>query len=252
MTSATGAGDSRVALVANTTFYVGPPIARELARRGHDLVVGDPEPGLVEELQALGSEVEVVEAARDLSTPETTDRLVGTAMERFGRLDAATAFTGEIVVGRFLESTTEDLRKLERGCLDAPYHFLKGVLPPMVQRGSGQVLVITSSSGARTTPGAPIYSAVRAGATHLLRNVAREMAPSGVQVNGLGTNFMDFPAFLAANRATDPEGRARVESKVPMGRLGTLEECAALCCAYLDGTCGFVTGQFVAHDGGWS
>jgi 3-oxoacyl-[acyl-carrier protein] reductase len=37
-----------------------------------------------------------------------------------------------------------------------------------------------------------------------------------------------------------------------MRRLGTVEECAALCAAYLDGTCGFVTGQFVAHDGGWS
>lgn len=242
----------RVALVANTTFYVGPPIARELARRGHDLVVGGPEAGLVDELEALGSEVEVVEGAWDLSHADTTERLVGAALDRFGRLDAATAFTGEIVVGRFLESTAEDLAKLERGCFDAPYHFLKGVLPPMVEQGSGQVLVITSSSGARTTPGAPVYSALRAGATHLLRNVAREMAPSGVQVNGLGTNFMDFAAFLAANRANDPEGRARVESKVPMGRLGTVEECAALCCAYLDGTCGFVTGQFVAHDGGWS
>ena len=122
----------------------------------------------------------------------------------------------------------------------------------MVDQGAGQVLVITSSSGARTTPGAPIYSALRAGATHLVRNVAREMAASGVQVNALGTNFMDFPAFLAANRATDPEGRALVESKVPMKRLGTADECAALCCASLDGTCGFVTGQFVAHDGGWS
>jgi len=252
MTSSTGAPSRRVALVANTTVYVGPPLARELARRGHDLVVGDPEPGLVEDLEALGSDVQVVEDVWDLSSPETTERLVAAALDRFGRLDAATAFTGEIVVGRFLESTADDLAKLERGCFDAPYHFLKGVLPPMVEQGSGQVLVITSSSGARTTPGAPVYSALRAGATHLLRNVAREMAPSGVQVNGLGTNFMDFPAFLAASRATDPEGRARVESKVPMGRLGTLEECAALCCAYLDGTCGFVTGQFVAHDGGWS
>ncbi|MGI9578711.1 MAG: SDR family oxidoreductase, partial [Microthrixaceae bacterium] len=184
--------------------------------------------------------------------PETSGRLVAAAIDRFGRLDAATAFTGDIVVGRFLDSTAEDLAKLERGILDAPYHFLKSVLPPMVDQGGGQVLVITSSSGARTTPGAPIYSALRAGATHLVRNVAREMAASGVQVNALGTNFMDFPAFLAANRATDAEGRARVESKVPMGRLGTLEECAALCCAYLDGSCGFVTGQFVAHDGGWS
>ena len=248
-----GTAARRVALVANTSFYVGPPIARELARRGHDLVIGDPEEGLVGELQALGAEVEVVEKAWDLSQAETAERLVAAALDRFGRLDAATAFTGEIVVGRFLESTADDLAKLERGVIDAPYHFLKGVLPPDGRPGRRAGAGDHQLFGARdATPGAPIYSALRAGATHLVRNVAREMAASGVQVNALGTNFMDFPAFLAANRATDPEGRALVESKVPMKRLGTADECAALCCAYLDGTCGFVTGQFVAHDGGWS
>ena len=252
MTAPARGDDRRVALVANTTFYLGPPLARELARRGHDLVIGDPEDGLVDELEAMGAAVEVVEKAWDLADPDAAGRLVAAGLERFGRIDAATGFTGQIITGRFLNSTIDDVRTLERGLFEAPYHFLQAVLPSMVERGAGQVLVITSSSGARTTPGAGIYSALRAGATHLVRNVAREVAGDGVQVNALGTNFMDFDAFLAASGATEPEGRARVEAKVPMGRLGTLDECAAPGCAYLDGTCGFVTGQFVAHDGGWS
>jgi 3-oxoacyl-[acyl-carrier protein] reductase len=173
-------------------------------------------------------------------------------MSRLGSLHAAPGLPGDIVVGRFLDASLDDVRLLERGCFEAPFHFLKAVLPPMVAAGGGQVLVITSSSGARTTPGAPLYSSMRAGATHLVRNVAQEVARTGVQVNGLGSNFMDFPAFLMASNATTPEGRAKVESRVPMRRLGTLAECAALCAAYLDGTCGFVTGQFVTHDGGWS
>ena len=64
------------------------------------------------------------------------------------------------------------------------------------------------------TPGAPLYSAARAGATMLAKNVAAEVASTGVQVNVLGTNFMDFPEFLRASRAEDPEGRARVEAQV--------------------------------------
>lgn len=68
----------------------------------------------------------------------------------------------------------------------------------------------------------------------------------------MGTNFMDFPGFLEANRATDPEGRARVEAMVPMRRLGTMEEFAAFCMAFLDGASGFTTGQFVAYAGGWA
>jgi 3-oxoacyl-[acyl-carrier protein] reductase len=242
----------RVALVSDAAGYVGPDLSRLLAERGHDLVVGDPAPGLVDELTALGATVEAVEGVRDLSSPASADRLVQAAVERFGRIDSATAFTGRIVVGRFLRSTVDDLRAALVGCVEAPYHFLRAVVPVMVEQGEGQVLVFTSAAGARPTPGAPLYSSARAGANMLVRNVAAEVVGKGVQVNALGTNFMDFPEFLRANRAEDPEGRARVEAMVPMGRLGTLSELAHFSMPYVDGTSRFTTGQFVAFAGGWA
>jgi 3-oxoacyl-[acyl-carrier protein] reductase len=122
----------------------------------------------------------------------------------------------------------------------------------MIEAGDGQVLVITSASAARATPGAPLYSAARAGATMLAKNVAGEVARHGVQVNAVGTNFMDFPGFIRANRAEDPEVRAKLEAMVPLGRLGTMEEFAAFCMPFLDGTSRFTTGQFVAYAGGWA
>jgi 3-oxoacyl-[acyl-carrier protein] reductase len=245
-------GGRRVALVADASGYVGPSLARLLAERGHDLVLGDPSPQLVAELEATGSAVEAVAGVRDLSRPESAPRLVDAALVRFGRLDSAAAASGRIVVGRFLTSTVDDLRAVVAGCMEAPYHFLRAVVPPMVERGEGQVLVITSASAARPTPGAPLYSAARAGATMLARNVAAEVVATGVQVNAVGTNFMDFPEFLRASRAEDPEGRARVEAQVPMGRLGTMEEFASFCMPFLDGTSRFTTGQFVAYAGGWA
>jgi NAD(P)-dependent dehydrogenase (short-subunit alcohol dehydrogenase family) len=139
-----------------------------------------------------------------------------------------------------------------RGCVEAPYHFLRAVVPLMVEQGAGQVLVFTSAAGGRPTPGAPLYSSARAAANMLVRNVAAEVVAHGVQVNAVGTNFMDFPEFLRANRAEDAEGRARVESQVPMGRLGGLDELAHFSLPFLDGTSRFVTGQFVAFDGGWT
>ena len=179
-------------------------------------------------------------------------RLVTAAIDRFGRIDSAAAFSGAIVTGRFLRSSVDDLRTVLTGCIEGPYHFLRTVVPAMVERGEGQVLLITSAAGARPTPGAPLYSAARAGATMLARNVAAEVVASGVQVNVLGTNFMDFPGFLKANRAEDAEGRARVEAQVPMGRLGTLDEFASFCMPFVDGTSRFTTGQFVAYAGGWA
>jgi NAD(P)-dependent dehydrogenase (short-subunit alcohol dehydrogenase family) len=242
----------RIAIVSDAAAYVGPDLARLLAQRGHDLVIGDPEAGLAEELAALGAEVEIVEGVRDLSKPESSERLVQAALDRFGRIDSATAFTGGIVVGRFLRSTIDDLRAALIGCVEAPYHFLRTVVPVMVEQRDGQVLVFTSAAGARPTPGAPLYSSSRAGANMLVRNVAAEVVDKGGQINAIGTNFMDFPAFLKANRAEDPEGRARVEAMVPMGRLGTLAELAHFSAPFIDGTSRFTTGQFVAFAGGWA
>ncbi len=241
----------RIALVSDAAGYVGPNLARLLAQRGHDLVIGDPASGLVDELEALGAAVEVVTEVRDLAKPESSQRLVQAALDRFGRIDAATAFTGRIAVGRFLRSTVDDLHTVLVGCIEAPYHFLRTVVPVMVDQRDGQVLVFTSAAGARPTPGAPLYSSARAGANMLVRNVAAEVVDRNVQVNAVGTNFMDFPEFLRANRAEDPEGRARVEAQVPMGRLGTLDELAYFAAPFVDGTSRFTTGQFVAFAGGW-
>jgi len=242
----------RIALISDAAGYVGPNLSRLLARRGHDLVVGDPAPGLVEELTGLGAAVEAVAGVRDLAKPESAERLVRSALDRFGRIDSAAAFTGRIVVGRFLRSTMDDLRAAMVGCVEAPYQFLRAIVPVMVEQGDGQVLIFTSAAGARPTPGAPLYSSARAAANMLVRNVALEVVDKGVQVNAIGTNFMDFPEFLKANRAEDPEGRARVEAMVPMGRLGTLDELAHFSVPYVDGTSRFATGQFVAFAGGWA
>jgi 3-oxoacyl-[acyl-carrier protein] reductase len=154
-------------------------------------------------------------------------------------------------MGRFTSSTIDDLRKAVRGCLEAPYHFLKAAVAPMIEQGDGQILVITSASAARPTPGAPLYSSARAAATMLARNVAGEVARHGVQVNAVGTNFMDFPEFRRANNADDPEVRAKLEANVPLRRLGTMEEFSAFCMPFVDGSSRFTTGQFVAYAGGW-
>ena len=138
-----------------------------------------------------------------------------------------------------------------RGCLEAPYHFLKAVTAPMVEAGEGRCCCSRAPPGRRPTPGAPLYSSARAAANMLVRNVAGEIARPGVQVNAVGTNFMDFPEFRRANGADDPEVRAKIESRVPMRRLGTVEECAAFCAAFLDGSSRFTTGQFVGYAGGW-
>ena len=241
-----------VAIVANASFYVGPDLARMLAQRGFDLVLGDPQPELPAELADSGAESWTVDGVTDLTEPTAAPRLVDMAMDAYGQIDSVVFFTGQIVTGSFLESSEDDFAKAASGCFEAVYRALRAFVPPLAAAGRGQVLAITSAAGLRPTPNAPLYSSARAGANMLVRNVAAEVAPRGVQVNAVGTNFMDFDGFRAATGADDPEVRARIEGNVPMRRLGTMEEFAAFCGGFLDGTARFQTGQVVGFDGGWS
>jgi NAD(P)-dependent dehydrogenase (short-subunit alcohol dehydrogenase family) len=255
--------DRRVALITLASGYVGPPLARLLAASGHDLVLhvpaGDrstmvtrPENSeLVDELTALGASVEVVSGV-DLATKEGNLAVVDAALQRFGRLDAACFVTGQIITGRFLESTIDQWERVKSANLDMVYHALQAALPPMVAAGRGQIVVFTSATGARPEPMVSLYSSTRAGANALVRAVGLEHAKSGVTVNAIGTNYMDFEGFRAATGANDPERRKVIEGQVPMRRLGTMEELAEFTAVLLDGRSRFQTGQFFSYSGGWS
>ena len=253
-----------VALITMASGYVGPALARTLAARGFDLVLqgadGDDSMVGVEvpfaeqlpALEALGATVLTVSGV-DLATVEGNQSLVARALDRFGRIDSACLVTGQIVVGKFLDMTIDQWERVKRMNLDMVFHGLQAMIPPMVDAGSGQIVVFTSATGARPDPITSIYGGTRAGANGLVRAVGLEYARAGVQVNAVGTNYMDFPGFLKASRAdTDPERRAAIEAQVPMRKLGTMDELASFTSVLLDGTSRFQTGQFFSFSGGWS
>ena len=137
------------------------------------------------------------------------------------------------------------------GCLEAPYHFLKAATAADGgARATARSSLLTSAAGARPTPGAPLYSSARAAANMLVRNVAGEIARCGVQVNAVGTNFMDFPEFRRANGADDPEVRAKIESRVPM-RDSDGRGVRRVLRRVPRRQQRFTTGQFVGYAGGW-
>lgn len=241
-----------VAVISNAKHYVGPPLSVAMAKAGYDLILAEPAPETIAAVTEAGADSWVIDGVLNLADPSSAPRLVDMAMDAYGRIDSAAFFSGEIVLGRLTDATDDDFNKVVAGNLEAVFRALRAFVPPMVDAGSGQILAITSASGLRVTPGAPLYSATRAGANHLVRNVAAEVASSGVQVNAVGTNFMDFPMFRKATGADDPEVMKKIERNVPMGRLGTMEEFAQFCTAFIDGTSRFQTGQVVGFDGGWS
>lgn len=271
-----------VALITMATSYVGPALARKLASQGFDLVLhgsaGDSSDtstdsshaadvafdDLVPELQDLGAGVLTVTDA-DLTTAEGNRAVVGAALHQFGRLDSACFTTGSIVVGKFLEMTGEHWERVKRANLDMVFHALQATIPAMTAKSGipafstsqarisgGQIVIFTSATGARPEPMVSLYGATRAGANALVRAVGLEYAHEGISINAIGTNYMDFPGFLAATGADDPDRRATIEDQVPLKRLGTMEELAEFAAVLLNGKNRFQTGQFFSFSGGWS
>ena len=244
------------------TGYVGPALAQTLARRGFDLVLqgtggADAMVGVesafseqIPALEALGASVATVTGV-DLRTADGNKAIVEAALDRFGRIDSACLVTGVIIVGKFLDMTEQQWSTVKATNLDMVFHGLQAVLAPMVAAGSGQVVVFTSATGGRPEPRVSIYGGTRAGANGIVRAVGLEHARDGVQVNAIGTNYMDFPGFVAASGASDPERRKRIEAQVPLQRLGTMDELASFTSGLLDGSNRFQTGQFFDFSGGW-
>ena len=125
------------------------------------------------------------------------------------------------------------------------------VLPGMVERGWGRVVVITSVYG-REAGGAPAYNAAKAAEISLVKSLAREVAAKGVTVNGVapGSILWEGGGWHRRQQA-DPDGIADfVRREMPLGRFGTVEEVANVVAFICSRQASLVTGASIAVDGG--
>jgi 3-oxoacyl-[acyl-carrier protein] reductase len=240
----------RVAVITDCEVHLGPDLALEMARRDHDLVLGQARSGLVEQVRALGSRVVAVDGVADLTRAESVQNLVDAALDTFGWLDSACIRTGRIVVGDFMSATDADVVELAGLNISSVLFALQALTPVMADQGGGQIVIVTSASGESPSPGAALYSATRAAANMLVRNAAATVAAQQVTINAIGTNYLDYPGFRAATGADDPAVRAYLEQQVPLKRFGQPAEVAHFAAGLLDGKSRFQTGQFFALAGG--
>jgi NAD(P)-dependent dehydrogenase (short-subunit alcohol dehydrogenase family) len=245
--------EKRVVILTDTQTHMMPALAHEMARRNHDLVLGNAKDGLADELIKLGAKVEVVPDTADQTKQDTIQKLVDHAKEAFGGFDSACIRTGAHGTGDIMDATFEDCQIQYEGNFRSVFYALKALLPPLVEQKSGQIVINTSTAGLRPQTFVTLYSAFRAGANALVRCAGLTVAPDGVAVNATGTYAMDYPSFLHDVGADkDPQKRKEIEAGIPMRRLGTPEEAAYFVATLIDGKGTFQTGQFFAIDGGWS
>jgi 3-oxoacyl-[acyl-carrier protein] reductase len=245
----------RVAIINDALLQIGSPLARGFAKKGYDLVIAQPAEGLVAELEGHGSKVIVVEGIEqegpnDESQPGSAKKLVDAAIENFGGFDSAYIRTAHHMAGGIFDITAEDMQKLYESNFLAVIYSLQSLLPPLMEKGAGQIVILTSATGERPFYDFLGYSAMRAAANTAIQCAAMTAAPKGVCINAFGTNFLNYPD--AVNSLGGPEGMEKVAKNIPVGRFGEPEEMAHLAMALLDGRNMYTTGQSFMVAGGYN
>lgn len=135
------------------------------------------------------------------------------------------------------------------------YRMIRAFLPGMLEAGGGSIINMASvASSVIAAPNRFIYGTTKAAVVGLTKSVAADYVTRGIRVNAICPGTVDSPSLHDRMRALgDYEtARAAFVARQPMGRLGTAEEIAALAVYLASDEAGFMTGQAITVDGGWS
>lgn len=216
-------------------------------------------------LRELGYDVRG--AVVDVSDHAALDRAIDGAAATYGRLDVVFANAGvdsgpgfvsgwvgserprnpEGAIERY---TDERWNRVIEVNLNAVFATLRAAARHMRPRKSGRIIVTTSLAALKSEAVVGMaYMAAKAGAAHLMRNVALELAAYNITVNAIAPGF--FVTNIGGGHAHDPQLQANVAKSVPMHRVGFPPDMAGLALFLASPASGYLTGQQIVIDGGW-
>jgi 3-oxoacyl-[acyl-carrier protein] reductase len=242
----------RVAIVTGGATGIGRVLAEGLAADGYAVVVGyhGNEAGAAATagaIEAAGGSVRLVQG--DAAEVETADALVDAAIGSFGRLDVVCCHAGITTFGRFLDVDPGAFDRVVATNLRGTWLMAQAGARRMVEQGQGGRIVVTSSVTAHLAiDGTAAYAMTKAGIEALARNLAIELAAAGITVNAVA------PGSIVNDRnlADDPTYAERWGAVNPVGRVGTGADVLEAVRFLVGPGAGFVTGQTIVVDGGWT
>jgi 3-oxoacyl-[acyl-carrier protein] reductase len=238
------AGGQRVALVTGASGGIGAATARRLAARGRRVAITylhqrEAALGLAAEIGGLALELDL----RDRSaTREALERVV----RELGPIEVLVLNAGTLKDGLLPFLTDEDWESMLDVHLGASFRVARAVVRGMYARRWGRIVAVTSATALVGQVGQTHYAAAKGGLAAFCRALAREAAPYGVTVNAVAPGFVATAMLEQLN----PEKLARYLEGVPLGRVGTADEVAAVIDFLASDEASYVTGQTISIDGG--
>ncbi|MDP4131117.1 MAG: SDR family NAD(P)-dependent oxidoreductase [Bacteroidota bacterium] len=242
--------ENKIAIVTGAAVGIGKAVAQRLGKEGATLALFDINAGLlqkaVDELEQEGLHARgyVVDVGDESRVSES----VMEVEKQWGKIDILVHAAG--IVGptstKITAFAAADFDNIYRINLRGTFLMAKATLMVMEKSGVGRILLIASIAGKEGNPGMVGYSSTKAGVIGLVKGIAKEFATTRILINGLAPALIETPM----NLSTSKEQLEYMVSKIPMHRMGTVEEVAAMSCFIVSDENSFSTGFIYDISGG--
>lgn len=236
----------KYALVTGASRGIGCAIAEGLAQEGYHLYVtcrhsADKLSALSERLTAQYG-VSCTPITADMGSSDEVDKL----FTHIDSLDLLVNNAGISYVGLLHEMSVADWREVMGTNLDALFYTCRHAVPLMLQKHSGKIINISSVWGNVGASMETAYSASKGGVNSFTKALAKELAPSNIQVNAIACGVIDTDM----NKCFSDEELTSLREEIPADRIGQPAEVAQMVLSLLHAP-DYLTGQVITLDGGW-
>jgi 3-oxoacyl-[acyl-carrier protein] reductase len=237
-------------LVTGSSSGIGAGTAVVLAHHGANVVVNhrnssEKAETVAERIRDRGCKALVLQA--DMTDRQQVNQMIERVIQEWGRIDALVNNVGHAYYRKIGELQPEDWYLSVDENLTSQIYCLQAVLPHMVARHQGRVILLSSISGQRGSPSGDVaYTACKAGIVAIAKTLARDYASEGITVNAVAPGIID----AGLTDGMSPERRVQIAGSIPLGRLGTAEEIGEVIAFLASDRSSYVTGQLIAVNGG--
>ena len=243
---------SRVAVVTGGASGMGEATCHELGGRGHKIAVldldGQAAQRVSDELTRDG--MTALGLAADVSDRAAVEEAFAKVRAELGPVQILVTSAGVVDFCPFTDISIEAWQRLIDVNLTGTFHCCQVAVPDMLEAGWGRIVMISSSSAQRGSPGMAHYAASKGALLSLTRSLAREYGPTGITVNNIPPSAIETPMQHAGQAAGHLPSNEQMAASVPLGHLGTGDDIAAAVGFLCSEEAGFITGQILGVNGG--
>jgi 2-hydroxycyclohexanecarboxyl-CoA dehydrogenase len=244
--------EQRVAVVTGGASGMGEATCHELGRRGHKVAVLDIDSQSAQRVSAdlRADGVTALGVATDVTDRQAVEEAFAKVRSELGPVTILVTGAGMVGFAPFMEITPESWSRIIDVNLTGTFHCCQVALQDMLAAHWGRIVMISSSSAQRGSPGMAHYAASKGAVITLTKSLAHEYASLGITVNNIPPSGIETPMQHQSQAAGHLPSNEALARRIPMKHLGTGADIAAAVGFLCSDEAGFITGQVLGVNGG--